>query len=813
MKRLSSPLLPLLLVLLASPAWAIQEWYDHYRDAESFMRRGQYQEALHSLQEAVRLRPGSGVNLRTYGMDFVESYFPYYQQGVCYLRLHDQENSAIRMFNIEEKQGAIRGSRLYAELVRLRDQAQAQVNAEREAAEKRQGIRRAGEEVERLRREGAELNRDGRSEEALARLAQAEKAAEVLEPAVRQQVADQIKRIRTEQNERAERAATAQKVEEGLAEGRRLLDAEKPAEARIAFNRVLELDPRNTVAQDGKQDAEARILAETTMQEREAAFRAGKALFEAGQYEQALKPLTEAAADPTNREAAILLDRAQKTLNRMRFQKDVRVRIEALLAEGERLIAARQFPQAVVKLNAALELDPGNTLVRERLRYAERMTRDEMFEATFPNQPPVLTLLESPPLEVEGKTLALLGVVTDDRGLARVEYRSGARVVGERVLVPQGPDGDLPRSFRIQHVFDLDAGPNDITVAVTDARGLTRVESFAVRRKLRFYETAAFLPSAVGAAGGLIGAAWWTQRARRRRAMRSRFNPYIAGAPVMTEDLFFGRRKLLARILNVLHHNSLLITGERRIGKTTFLYHLRNSLAADDQTGYRFFPVLTDLQGVPEDAFFHTIMSDIVEALALSPETLASLRFRREEARYDGRDFSHDLQRAIDELKTRTPLHVKLAMLVDEVDVLNEYSERVNQRLRSIFMKTFSEHLVAVMSGVGIKRLWTSEGSPWYNFFDEIELTAFSREEAEALIREPVEGVFRYESTAVATILEASDLKPYIIQKFCIHAVNRMLEAGRTTVTAADVEAVREEVLREGRDEAPDEAALAHASA
>lgn len=811
MKRLAVSLLPLLL-LVASPAWAIQEWYDHYRDAESSMRRGRYQDALHSLQEAVRLRPSSGMNLRTYGMDFVESYFPYYQQGVCYLRLSD-ENSAIRMFNIEEKQDAIRGTRLYGELVRLRDQAQVSVQQAKEAADKQAGVRRAAEEVDRLRREGTELHRDGRGEEALARLAQAEKVAEVLEPAVRQQVADQVKRIRAEENERAERAATAQKIEEGLAEGRRLLEAEKPAEARIAFERVLALDARNAVAQDGKRDAEARILAETTQQERDAAFRSGKTFFEAGQYEQALKPLTEAAADPTNLEAATLLDRAQKTLARMRFQKDVRVRIETLVAEGERLLADKQYPQAVVKLGGALELDPGNTLVQERLRHAEQMTRDEVVEKSYPNQPPFLTFWETPPQEVEGSTLALLGVVTDDRGLARVEYRSGPRVVGERVLGPQGPDDELPRSFRIEHVFELEAGPNDISVAVTDARGLTRIESFAVRRRLRFYETRAFLPSAVTAAAGLIGLVWLAQRARRRRAMRNRFNPYIAGAPVMTDDLFFGRRKLLARILNVLHHNSLLITGERRIGKTTFLYHLRKALAADEQTGYRFFPVFTDLQGVPEEAFFHTIMSDIVEALALQPDTLAALRFRREEPRYDGRDFSHDLQRVIDELKTRTPQHVKLAMLVDEVDVLNEYSERVNQRLRSIFMKTFSEHLVAVMSGVGIKRLWTSEGSPWYNFFDEIELTALGREEAEALIREPVEGVFRYEATAVASILDASDLKPYIIQKFCIHAVNRMLEAGRTTVTAADVEAVREEVLREGRDEAAEPAPLAHASA
>ena len=92
-------------------------------------------------------------------------------------------------------------------------------------------------------------------------------------------------------------------------------------------------------------------------------------------------------------------------------------------------------------------------------------------------------------------------------------------------------------------------------------------------------------------------------------------------------------------------------------------------------------------------------------------------------------------------------------MLIDEVDVLNEYSERVNQRLRSIFMKTFSENLVAVMSGVGIRRSWQSEVSPWYNFFDEVELEPLARTEAEALIREPVEGVFRYASEAVEAIL------------------------------------------------------------
>ena len=96
----TSVLLAALLLFLAAPVFAIKEWYDYYTDAEALVRRGRCQEALASLQEAVRLRPNSGVNLRTYGMDFVGSYFPYYQQGLCYARTGDPV-SAIRMFRDE----------------------------------------------------------------------------------------------------------------------------------------------------------------------------------------------------------------------------------------------------------------------------------------------------------------------------------------------------------------------------------------------------------------------------------------------------------------------------------------------------------------------------------------------------------------------------------------------------------------------------------------------------------------------------------------------------------------------------------------
>jgi AAA+ ATPase superfamily predicted ATPase len=371
--------------------------------------------------------------------------------------------------------------------------------------------------------------------------------------------------------------------------------------------------------------------------------------------------------------------------------------------------------------------------------------------------------------------------------------------VAEHQPPPRLDSGEPQRTLAFDRELPLEPGPNVVVVATTDSGGLTKDQTLRVTRTVRFHETALFVPSAVGAAVGLLGAGVVVQRVRRRRAVRRRFNPYIAGAPVLDDEMFFGRERLTQRMLNVLHHNSLMITGERRIGKTTFLYHLKKVLAADEAGDYHFFPVFVDLQGVPEQGFFHALMSEVVDSLALSPATAATLRFTPRPERYDGRDFSHDLQRVIEELKTRTTRKVKLALLIDEVDVLNEYSEQINQRLRSIFMKTFSENLVAVMSGVGVKRTWNSEVSPWYNFFDEIEITAFSREEAEALITTPVAGVFRYEPKAVERILDLSQRKPYLVQKFCIHAVNRMLEEGRTVVRAADVEAARQAVMYEGQ--------------
>jgi hypothetical protein len=49
---------------------------------------------------------------------------------------------------------------------------------------------------------------------------------------------------------------------------------------------------------------------------------------------------------------------------------------------------------------------------------------------------------------------------------------------------------------------------------------------------------------------------------------------------------------------------------------------------------------------------------------------------------------------------------------------------------------------------------------------------------------------FRYEPRAVERIVQLGQGRPYVPQKLCLNALNRILDEGRTTVRLADVEAV-----------------------
>ena len=142
----------------------------------------------------------------------------------------------------------------------------------------------------------------------------------------------------------------------------------------------------------------------------------------------------------------------------------------------------------------------------------------------------------------------------------------------------------------------------------------------------------------------------------------------------------------------------------------------------------------------------------------------------------------------LDEIGGRRGLAVRLVYLIDEIDTL---ADDVN----------LAETLAALSEGVGAqvrfviagaRRRASAPGEPGHGrgMFEELDLRPLSAEDGEALARRPVEGVFDFETTAIASILDRSRLRPHLIQRLCARAVDRMLDDGRSVVRRSDVDTV-----------------------
>ena len=77
--------------------------------------------------------------------------------------------------------------------------------------------------------------------------------------------------------------------------------------------------------------------------------------------------------------------------------------------------------------------------------------------------------------------------------------------------------------------------------------------------------------------------------------MEQRINPYVAGAPVTDQRMFFGREDVFSwieqNIGGQFSDNMLVIHGQRRVGKTSVLKQLGNRLPDN------YIPVFFDFQG------------------------------------------------------------------------------------------------------------------------------------------------------------------------------------------------------------------------
>ena len=392
--------------------------------------------------------------------------------------------------------------------------------------------------------------------------------------------------------------------------------------------------------------------------------------------------------------------------------------------------------------------------------------------------------------------LQLVGVDPAERVLTDpfVSFGALALTPGSYVLRAQVRDADFNYS-----------APVEVTLAVPPPKSMVTLPG---GRRVATGDFVTIMLLGLAALGGLGGAGGATLRARaneRQRkaelagraaeALSRQFNPYICGEPVRQAEMFFARDELLNKIFSALHQNSIMVHGERRMGKTSLLYQLAQRLRQADDPEWVFVPVLIDLEGTPQEQFFHLLMDGIWGVLrAYLVETPPELRFNvRPAAEYTDRDFTGDLRLLLDALKAVvTPRNVRVILLLDEMDVVSHYDNLIQQQLRRIFMSSLAVNLGAVVAGVHISKAWDRLESPWYNLFNEASLEPFSAASAAELLTEPVKGSYTWDADALQFVIERAEGRPFRLQQYGMEAVNQMLAEGRTRITLADARAAHQ---------------------
>lgn len=291
---------------------------------------------------------------------------------------------------------------------------------------------------------------------------------------------------------------------------------------------------------------------------------------------------------------------------------------------------------------------------------------------------------------------------------------------------------------------------------------------------------------------GYLGCRLVSQWQTRRHLVSSRFNPYIAGSPIRSREMFFGRQQLLRNIEAGLAYNSMMLHGERRIGKTSLLYQLLADTRRMRDDKFRFFPIFVDLEGTPETLFFHHLMEGLLDALqkplhAFPAQEKLQYYLFSDEVSYTDRHLRRDLREIIAYLKKNSSKTPRLLFLLDEADVMSTYSSLSQQQFRRILQDTFAHNIGTVISGVHISKAWDRTESPWYNMFVEVVIEPFGRKEAEMLMRGPVRGVYEWEEDAITFVWRRSAGRPHRIQQIAREAVNFMLDDHRKRITLADV--------------------------
>jgi len=320
------------------------------------------------------------------------------------------------------------------------------------------------------------------------------------------------------------------------------------------------------------------------------------------------------------------------------------------------------------------------------------------------------------------------------------------------------------------------------------------------------------IPEPYAAVLTIISNQWYAILAAERDALvvARLFAPlddfYVAGPPLTPESgrLFVGRQDVFRRVeelwRNPLQKVSIVLHGQRRMGKTSILYHLEQGL------GPGYVTVLADLQGILSDPL-RPVRSDadLWQALAHAVarrlrEAGISVRPRPDEP------FEDFLDRLAPHLGDRC-----LVLMLDEFEKLEQkmdegvVSRAFLEHLRYL-MQHRREFLVLLAGHHTLRERLARYWGPLMGVARPESVNYLDKDSARRLITDPWDGFrLQYTKEGIRRLMETTGCQPMLLQLACSSVIRQINQRMRRegyddypTARLEEIEAALDQLLKAG---------------
>ncbi|MGI0493321.1 AAA family ATPase [Alkalinema pantanalense CENA528] len=281
-------------------------------------------------------------------------------------------------------------------------------------------------------------------------------------------------------------------------------------------------------------------------------------------------------------------------------------------------------------------------------------------------------------------------------------------------------------------------------------------------------------------------------------------SPYIVGIPLtQQQEIFVGRQDVSAQIERLLReqrYTSLLLYGQRRMGKTSLLNHLGRLLPT------QIVPLFVDLQGPASIARHHSgFLYNLAKGMIQSAQQYRQIALPPLPREVLEADPFTVFDEWLDSVEHRIAPATALLML-DEFEALNQALVAGRFEVPAILgmLRNLVQHrsqFRVLLAGTHTLETFQQWSSYLINL-QVIHLSYLHRSAAQQLVEQPVRNFsLRYAPEATERILQLTRGHPFLIQLMCSEVIalkNEQPLVDRGWVTLADVEAAIPQALTHG---------------